>query len=393
MEWKAARLTPIFKKGQRSMLDNYRPISILPVISKLMERILYEQMCDYFKKQNILSEHQFGFRQFHSTTTTLLDCTNEWYINMDRGLYNIVVLLDLKKAFDTVNHEILLCKFERYGFDYKALDLLKNYLTDRTQSCQLNGMLSDQRKITCGIPQGSILGPLLFIIYINDLPNCLKHTTPRMFADDTSLTAVGKTFNEAEEIANKDLKNVKAWLSSNKLSLNIAKAEYLLIGSRPKIKRMDVQPTVKIDTCPIKRVKCAKMLGVEIDEHLNWEKHIECIASKVSSGIGALKKLKEFVNRDTLVLVYNALIQPHFDYCCEVWDELGKGLSERLQKLQNRAARLIMNFKNEHGQSILARTALGWTSLEERRSLMKAKLMYKTVNQLAPQRLCTWGRR
>ena len=130
------------------------------------------------------------------------------------------------------------------------------------------------------------------------------------------------------------------------------------------------------------------MLGVEIDEHLNWEKHIECIASKVSSGIGALKKLKEFVNRDTLVLVYNALIQPHFDYCCEVWDELGKGLSERLQNLQNRAARLIMNFKNEHGQSILARTALGWTSLEERRSLMKAKLMYKTVNQLVPQRLC-----
>ena len=389
MEWKAARLTPIFKKGQRSMLDNYRPISILPVISKLMERILYEQMCDYFKKQNILSEHQFGFRQFHSTTTTLLDCTNEWYINMDRSLYNIVVLLDLKKAFDTVNHEILLCKFERYGFDYKALDLLKNYLTDRTQRCQLNGMLSDQRRITCGIPQRSILGPLLFIIYINDLPNCLKHTTPRMFADDTSLTAAGKTFNEAEEIANKDLKNVKAWLSSNKLSLNIAKMEYLLIGSRPKIKRMDVQPTVKIDTCPIKRVKCAKMLGVEIDEHLNGEKNIECIVSKVSSGIGALKKLKEFVNRDTLVLVYNALIQPHFDYCCEVWDELGKGLSERLQKLENRAARLIMNFKNEHGQSILARTALGWTSLEERRSLMKAKLMYKTVNQLAPQRLCS----
>ena len=388
MEWKAARVTPIFKKGQRTMLDNYRPISILPVVSKLMERILYDQMYDYLKKQNILSEHQFGFRQFHSTTTTLLDCTNEWYINMDRGLYIIVVLLDLKKAFDTVNHEIILRKFERYGFGNKALDLLSNYLTNRTQRCQLNGMLSDQRGITCGIPQGSILGPLLFIIYINDLPNCLKHTTPRMFADDTSLTAVGKTLNEAEEIANKDLKNIKVWLSSNKLSLNIAKTEYILIGSRSKINSMDVQPTVKIDTCPIKRVKSAKVLGVEIDENLNWEKHIEYIASKVSSGIGALKKLKEFVDRDTLVLVYNALIQPHFDYCCEVWDELGKGLGERLQKLQNRVARVIMNFKNEHGQSILARTALRWTSLEERRALMKAKLMYKTVNQLAPQRLC-----
>jgi hypothetical protein len=112
-------------------------------------------MYDYLKKQNILSEHQFGFRQFHSTTTTLLDCTNEWYINMDRSLYNIVVLLDLKKAFDTVNHEILLRKFERYGFGNKALDLLSNYLTNRTQRCQLNGMLSDQRGITCGIPQGS----------------------------------------------------------------------------------------------------------------------------------------------------------------------------------------------------------------------------------------------
>ena len=250
------------------MLDNYRPISILPVVSKLMERILYDQMFDYLKKQNILSEHQFGFRQYHSTTTTLLDCTNEWYVNMDRGLYNIVVLLDLKKAFGTVNHEILLSKFERYGFGKKAVALLCNYLTDPTQRCQLNGMLSDQRGITCGIPQGSILGPLLFIIYINDLPNCLEQATPRMFADDTSLTAVGKTLNEAEEIANKDLNNVKAWLSSNKLSLNIAKTEYILIGSCPKIRSIDVQPTVKIGTRPIKKVKCTKLLGVEIDEHL-----------------------------------------------------------------------------------------------------------------------------
>ena len=196
-------------------------------------------------------------------------------------------------------------------------------------------------------PQGSILGPLLFIIYINDLPNCLEQATPRMFADDTSLTVVGKTLNEAEEIANKDLNNVKAWLSSNKLSLNIARTEYILIGSRPKISSIDVQPTVKINTRPIKRVKCTKLLGVEIHEHLKWEKHVDHIASKVSSEIGAIKKLKEFVDRDTLVLVYNALIQPHFDYCCEVWDELDKGLIERLQKLQNRAARLIMNFKNE----------------------------------------------
>ena len=387
-EWKAARVIPIFKKGQRTMLDNYRPISILPVVSKLMERILHDQMFDYLMNENILSEHQYGFRPSHSTTTTLLDCTNEWYVNMDRGLYNLVVFLDLKKAFDTVNHEILLRKFQMYGFGENALTLLRCYLTHRTQKCQLKGIFSNQRKITCGIPQGSILGPLLFIIYINDLPNCLKHTTPRMFADDTSLTAVGETLDEVERRANEDLVNVHRWLSANKLSLNIAKTEYVLIGSHYKINNTAVQPEVKINSKPVKRVKHAKVLGVQIDENLNWKKHIEFIASKISSGIGAIRKLKEFVDRNTLVLVYNALIQPHFDYCCEVWDTIGKVQAERLQKFQNRAARLIMNFKNEHGQSILARNSLDWISLEERRAQMKARLMYKTVNKLAPHRLC-----
>jgi hypothetical protein len=151
---------------------------------------------------------------------------------------------------------------------------------------------------------------------------------------------------------------------------------------------MDVQPRVKINGKSVKRVKHAKVLGVQIDQHLNWENHVELIASKMSSGIEAILKLKEFVNGDILVSVYNSLIQPHFDYCCEVWDTLGQGLSDRLQKLQNRAARLIMNFKNEHGQSILACNSLGWISLQVRRAQMKARLMYKTVNGLAPQRLC-----
>ena len=275
---------------------------------------------------------------------------------MDRGHYNLVVYLDIKKAFDTVNHDILLKKLEMYGLGESALALLRNYLTDRTQKCNLQGMLSKQRKITCGIPQGSILGPLLFTIYINDLPNCLKHTTPRMFADDTSLTAAGETLNEIEKRANEDLKNVRNWLSANKLNLNIAKTEYVLIGSRYRINSLDVQPSINIDKQSVKRVKHTKVLGVQIDEHLNWGKHIESIASKISSGIGAIKKAKEFVDRNTLVLIYNALIQPHLDYCCEVWDIIGKTLSDRLQKLQNRAA-------------------------------MKARLMYKSINKLAPQRL------
>ena len=152
---------------------------------------------------------------------------------MDRGLYNLVVLLDLKKTFDTVNLGILSHKLQLYGFEIRALNIIRDYLTNRTQRCQLKGLFSDRREVTCGIPQGtegSILGPLLFIIYINDLPNCLKITTPRMLADDTNLTAVGETLGEAEERVGVDLRNVQKWLSLNKLSLNIAKTEYILIA-------------------------------------------------------------------------------------------------------------------------------------------------------------------
>ncbi|CAB3998901.1 Hypothetical predicted protein [Paramuricea clavata] len=256
-------------KGQRSMLDNYRPISILPVVSKLMKRIMYDQMYEYLNQNNLFSKHQFGFRPYHSTTTTLLDCTNEWYTNMDRGLYNLVVFLDLKKALDTVDHEILLSKFEMYGFQRKALNLLRCYLTHRTQSCQLASILSLEKEIICGIPQGSILGPLLFIMYINDLPSCLERSTPRMFADDTNLTAIGRTISEAEERASVDMRNVQKWLCANKLSLNIAKTEYVLIGTRHKISNIDTHQGVKINNQLIKKIKNTKALGVELDENLS----------------------------------------------------------------------------------------------------------------------------
>jgi len=155
-DWKVARVIPIYKKGPRNQPENYRPISILPVISKIMERIVYNQLYSYLSDNTILCEHQYGFRRLHSTVSALLDCTNSWYMNMDRKLFNLVVFLDLKKAFDTVNHEILLRKLEMYGITGNALNLLKSYLLDRRQACQLNGFTSSYNHIKCGIPQGSI---------------------------------------------------------------------------------------------------------------------------------------------------------------------------------------------------------------------------------------------
>ena len=203
-DWKIAKVIPLHKKCDRTVPDNYRLISILPIISKAFEKILYEQLHEYLSANELLSERQFGFRRFHSTATALFDCTDEWYTNLDRGLFNLVVFLDLKRAFDTVNQDILLAKLQLYRIKNESYMLLKSYSSQRSQFCHVNGKSSSTNHITCRVPQGSILGPLLFLIYINDLPNCLKRTTARLFADDTNITASGKTIKEAEEALNSD---------------------------------------------------------------------------------------------------------------------------------------------------------------------------------------------
>lgn len=382
-DWKIARVIPLFKKGERSLPENYRPISILPVISKIMEKIIFNQLYEYLMQNNLISKHQFGFRRLHSTMSALLDCTNSWYMNMDRKMFNLVVLLDLKKAFDTVNHEVLIRKMEILGISSDALSLLKSYLTGRKQVCQVNGSLSSESQISCGIPQGSILGPLFFILYINDLPECLQNSSSRMFADDTNLTISGVSMEEVESAMNDDLDRVKSWLKANRLSLNVAKTEFLLIGSNYKLNNLDKQPSIKIEASNIKQVSHSKMLGVSIDNHLSWAKHIDEISKKVSSGIGVLRRVRDFVDRETLISIYNALIRPHFGYCSEVWDNLGQGLSKRLQILQNRAARIILNWSND-SPHLEALAALGWVTLETQRVKTKSKTMFKVLKGQAP---------
>ena len=352
-----------------------------------MEKILYDQLYNYLSNFNLLSDNQFGFRKFHSTATALLDCTNDWYTNLDRKMPNLVVQVDLKKAFDTVDHHILLRKLEIYGIKHHALALLESYLSNRNQKCQINGYLSSKKMIKCGIPQGSILGPLFFLLYINDLPQCLSKTEPRLFADDTNLTTSGDSIPHLETAVNSDLENLRKWLIANRLTLNVAKTEFMLIGSKQMIKSIsDLQLNVIIENKPVKRVIECKTLGVTLDQHLSWKSNTENICNKITSGISALRRLKEFIDRKTLVSVYNAIVRPYFDYCCEVWDVFGETQSKRLQKLQNRAARIIMNMSNDVHHSVVLQ-ALGWKTLEAGREKAKAKMMYKLLNNMGPQSL------
>ena len=194
-EWKMARVTPVFKKGEKSDLNEYRPISVIPVVSKVFEKIVYDQLYQYLNDNQLLSSCQSGFRSLHSTLTALLEATNSWSVNIDNGFLNGVVFIDLKKAFDTIDHEINLRKLSYFGADQATAKWFQSYLSNRTQRCNVNGNLSTASTVTCGVPQGSILGPLPFFMYINDLPNCLRVqlAAPRMFADDTSIALSAKT--------------------------------------------------------------------------------------------------------------------------------------------------------------------------------------------------------
>ena len=177
-DWKCARVTPLFKQGESSDLNNYRPISVISVVAKVFGRIVYDQLYNLLNSEEIISKQQSGFRSLHSTVTALLEATDSWAFNIDRGYVNAVVFLDLKKAFNTVDHEILLTKMNRCGIQGKTLDWFKSYLTNHTQQCSVNGCLPDFTTLKCGVPQGTILCPLLFLIYVNDLTNCLSFSIP-----------------------------------------------------------------------------------------------------------------------------------------------------------------------------------------------------------------------
>lgn len=386
-EWKIAKVTPVFKKGEKYDPGNYRPISVISTISKIYEKIIYDQLYNYFNENNLLTNCQSGFRTLHSTVTALVETTNHWSVNIDKGMFNGVIFIDLKKAFDTIDHTILLQKLKLYGLDDQSLKWFSSYLSDRTQYCNVNGSLSKPCKVSYGIPQGSNLGPLLFLIYINDLPNCVSQARPRMFADDTNITLSADNLSELERLVNNELRSVHNWLIANKLTLNITKTEFMIIGSRQKLTAHGNEPiNIQINNEAIKRVNHSKSLGVTIDSHLTWAEHVREISKKIASAIGALKRVRPYISKRCALQIYKALILPHFDYCSSVWDGLNVTLSDKLQKLQNRAARAISQVGYDIRSCDILRE-LNWDTLAKRRKIQKSLLMFKILNRRAPSYL------
>ena len=388
--WKIARVAPVFKSGQQDDSSNYRPISVLPFLARLFEKLVYNQVYAFLIKNKLLFSNQSAFRLLHSVVTCLLASTNDWYVNMDNGKYTANVFIDLKKAFDTVDHDILLKKLIRYGISDLEHSWFASYLKNRRQFCKVNGAFSQIKDVTCGVPQGSCLGPLLFLIYINDLPLALRNCNVTMYADDTSLSYASKNIDDLNQFMNEDLNCLKDWLQGNKLSLNVLKTHAMVVGSRPKLKMISdevvEQPSFSINGTQIKVVENTKYLGVQLDSHLVWDEHINCMRTKVSRALGFLKYAKKFLPKETLSKMYRGIVEPHFRYCCSVWGCCGKIQIETLQKLQNRAARIVTNSSYDVSAASLIKR-LKWPTISDIIQNETATIMYKSTNGLAPEYL------
>ena len=228
--WKLAKVSPIFKTGARNNKNNYRPISVLSISSKLIEKIVHDQLLAFMQLCKILILNQFSFKKLHSTITSLINVCDYWYENINDKKVNIALFLDLKKAFDTVDHEILISQLESYGVHGDAKKWFVSYLSDRYQYCSLNGCRSTAKRVTCGIPQGSCLGPLLFIIYLHDFESCLQFSKANLYADDTETTISSSDIGDLIRSFQTELDNISDWMGVNKLSVNSDKTEFMVIG-------------------------------------------------------------------------------------------------------------------------------------------------------------------
>ena len=350
-EWKCARVTPIFKGGDKACMENYRPISVIPILAKIMEKIVYKQLFQYVTDNNILSDCQSGFRPMYSTQSALLNVCDKWLVAIDNGNIVGVVMIDLKKAFDTVDHKTLLEKLEVYGFSEITLEWFKNYLTGRKQFTSVNGYISDKEDIVCRVPQGSLLGPLLFSIFVNDMPNNTHCCDLALYADDTCLFTSSKDPREITRKLNEDLLSLSNWLKDNKLMVNPKKCEVMFIGTRQRLQRVHNSLNdcrVYIDDMEIRKVEACKYLGVVIDQNLLWHNQVDHVKKKIIKCMYLLKRLRPYITKDTALLFYKSVLQCHFDYCSPVWANASKSYLTQLQTLQNRSLRIVMNVDYMH---------------------------------------------
>ena len=373
---KVAKVVPLFKNGDKTILSNYRPISLLPAMSKIFEKIVYNQLYQYFDSNNLFYKSQYGFRKNHSTELAALELIDRIKCDLDKGNLPVAIFLDLSKAFDTLDHLILLKKLSFYGIKNKALDLFKNYLKDRKQYVNVYNIESHLQTIKTGVPQGSILGPLLFLIYINDISNAFFEMIK--YADDSTIYKSIKMSNFDTSLSNinNELDKIADWLKLNKLSLNVKKSKHMVFHN---IWKRVPSFHLKIDGNSIDKITNFSFLGLTINENLTWKNHVNVISNKISRISGLLNRLKFYLPTNTKIRIYNSLILPHCYYGILAW-----GFEcNRIYKLQKASVRSISNSKyNAHTDPLFKQLKL--LKVEDIFTIQQYKFYHKYMSNNLP---------
>ena len=368
---KVSRVTPVYKNGDVTNTGNYRPISTLSPFSKVFERLIYNQLNNFLEKNNISYQYQFGFRKGYSTEQAILEITDSLKKALDKKMVTCGLFLDFSKAFDTVNHDILLSKLYHYVVRGTPFNWFKSYLHNRTQFVEIGNTKSSYETIVCGIPQGSPLGPLLFLLYINDLPNCSKKLSFRIFADDTNMFYTCDKLQHLETITNEELKLVFKYCDINKLSINLAKTNYMVISS-PKLNG-------SICIHNIERKSQIKYLGVYIDQNLHWGPQIQHINNKLGKNIGIINKLRYYVDLHTLRQMYFSFIYPYLTYGITSWGSAYKTRLLKIKTKQNKSVR-GMFFAYSRDSAMPYLNLLGILTLENIYKFKVALFTHKIIN-------------
>ena len=382
---KLAKTIPIFKKDDPLLCVNYRPISLLPIFSKILERLIHKRMYSFLDVNKLIYNKQFGFRSNHSTSHALINTTEVIKEKLDSGFHVGGIFIDLEKAFDTVNHDLLIEKLYYYGFRGVSQQLIKSFLSDRHQYVSIQGFGSPQLPITCGVPQGSTLGPLLFLLYINDLNLSIKASTVSHFADDTSILYASKKSKTLESVLNYDLKLCVEWLKVNRLSLNVEKSKLLIFQTRNSITDYD-NISIKLDGCKLFPAGHVKYLGLNLDKFLNWDCHVKLLSNKLSRANGVLCKLRNYAPKNILFNVYHSIFYSHMTYACPVWT-LTKKMNIGLISILQRKCLRIINFApfNSHTNDMFATDKI--LNFEDIISFEQLKVVFDFINNKLPDEL------
>ena len=375
---KVAHVTPVHKGKEKTLMKNYRPISLIPIISKIYERNMYSTIFVYIEK--FLSPYLFGYRKGHSTEECLLVMIERWRKALDEKKCAGAMLTDLSKAFDCLSHELLIAKLGAYGFDNSALKYVYNYLKDRKQRTKVNESYSSWREIKYGVPQGSILGPLLFNIFINDIFYFIDKTNIANYADDNTIYAIKDNNLDLLQILNKETSTVFDWFKVNEMKPNSNKSR-LIIASNSNNKYSSLS-YIYLDNDLIESEETVKLLGVEIDEKLNFNDHITTILKKGNQKLHALMRISKYLNEDKLKLIMKTFIESQFNYCPLLWMNHSRQINNKINKLHERALRVVYKDDDLTFEQLLHRDSS--MTIHERNLQKLAIQMYKVKNQLCP---------